>query len=454
MKRNNHYIMTLLLAFTLFMTACEKIEPDFFDENTQGAYFDYEYAYQFERVVNFRDYTIGEPQEVPVKINIKLLGYLTDEARTLSIKTKAVDDYELAQITVPEVKFADKEYQKEIEVLVKRPDVENDTTAVCVYIDSDGDLDSWIDGKNEFTIYITESYEKPSNWSETVNSYMGTWSTENHKFLANFTNDNYYYNKFYDNENMLDKQDVMKDLNERIVNSVLAGEIETPISGDVPFLANIYNPKYNEPYFWKDCPEEIGVFYIKKFLTLNRKLDISTIKNVIETYTSEEAGNYIKENANEIHKEDVLFMMDEYYRYSRLGYTFHEYKEAFWIGLKKSVIYNVRIPYWWEDPDKLGCKDVVEKYFGEYYHIDKDGKQRDDKYRFMLEAMMTERGTENFIIAELFPFTADLANYTWSWDASAGGEEKIKECYKIIKAAYDKVPAGIFDFTFPELNIE
>ena len=32
--------------------------------------------------------------------------------------------------------------------------------------------------------------------------------------------------------------------------------------------------------------------------------------------------------------------------------------------------------------------------------------------------------------------------------------EADKECYKAFKAAYDAAPAGTYNFTFPELNIE
>ena len=90
MKRENHYI-ALLLALTLFFTACDKIEPEFFDEDYNGAYFDYQYAADFEKTLNFGEYIVGNPQEIPVILNIKLLGYLQDETRSLSIKTKEVE---------------------------------------------------------------------------------------------------------------------------------------------------------------------------------------------------------------------------------------------------------------------------------------------------------------------------------------------------------------------------
>ena len=51
MKRENHYIVWLI-GLALTFTACEKIEPDFFDEDYNGAYFDYQYSADFENIVS------------------------------------------------------------------------------------------------------------------------------------------------------------------------------------------------------------------------------------------------------------------------------------------------------------------------------------------------------------------------------------------------------------------
>ena len=108
------------------LTACEGREPDLFDEDSNGAYFDYEYATDFEHTLNFSDYIVGNPDTVTVTLKVKLLGYLMDEARTLSVKTKDIVGYEPADVTIEEVVFANKEYEKQIEVKVKRPAVENE----------------------------------------------------------------------------------------------------------------------------------------------------------------------------------------------------------------------------------------------------------------------------------------------------------------------------------------
>ena len=56
MKKRIQYIVGLL-CLTFTFAACEKIEPELFDEGANGAYFDYSYAADFERTLNFGEHT-------------------------------------------------------------------------------------------------------------------------------------------------------------------------------------------------------------------------------------------------------------------------------------------------------------------------------------------------------------------------------------------------------------
>ena len=87
MKKIFRYIICLFSA-VLVLTACEKIEPELFDENANGAYFDYNSASDFNKTLNFSNHIVGNPDTVSVELNVKLLGYLMDRARTLAVKTK------------------------------------------------------------------------------------------------------------------------------------------------------------------------------------------------------------------------------------------------------------------------------------------------------------------------------------------------------------------------------
>jgi hypothetical protein len=124
-------------------------------------------------------------------------------------------------------------------------------------------------------------------------------------------------------------------------------------------------------------------------------------------------------------------MQNAYYNYPELGYTIDQYKDLMWVEVEQDAIYidNVngksymRIPYWWEDPNNLGTGEIVKKYFGEY---------SDEKYQFMIKTMTKNEGTEDFVIATILPFTITENGY--GWDETVGGEERLKECYRIIKA--------------------
>jgi hypothetical protein len=131
-------------------------------------------------------------------------------------------------------------------------------------------------------------------------------------------------------------------------------------------------------------------------------------------------------------------------------YPISEYKNLIWVEIKNSVNYTVRIPFWWEDPENLGTADIVKRYFGEY---------QDDKYQFMLKTMMKEDGIDDFIAASILPFAYDRENGTYCWDESPlgknglSGENRLKECYRIIKAANDKRPPSR-RFDIPEVDID
>ena len=131
MKKSIHNIVWLSLSVLLF-AACESREPDLFDKGANGAYFDYEYAADFEKNLNFSDHIVGNPDTVSVKLKVKLLGYLMEDARSLSVKTKEVEGYAMAEVSIDEVVFSDNEYEKEIEIKVKRPSVEDSVYAVCI----------------------------------------------------------------------------------------------------------------------------------------------------------------------------------------------------------------------------------------------------------------------------------------------------------------------------------
>ena len=445
MKRKNQYT-AWLLALALTFTACDTIEPDFFDENYNGAYFDYQNASDYETTLNFAEYIVGNPQVKNVALNIKLLGYLTDETRNLSIKTKGVEGYELAKVTIPDVTFGNKEYQKEIEVFVERPEAEDVTYAVCIYLDGEGDLGTGIAGKNEYTIYVKESHEKPSFWDSTImDRLLGIWDRDKHAYLANFTGDDYYLNTLY-KDSRYNSTDIVK-LNNNVVNAMLAEEPSEPITVNFPIIKMEDFPEYNEPYFWNK--EIIGEFNLEKFDYFVRATGITGTADIIQKY--EEAINKLTDVVKNYNKDAVLNMLNEYYNYPKMGYTIDQYKEYTWAKIYKNNNYinkgiYLRIPYWWEDPDNLGTAEIVKKYFGEY---------DDKKYQFMLYTIIDlDGGADNFNPASILPFTFDAENNSYDWDETVGGEKRLKECYKAIKEANDRRKPASLKFDIPDVALD
>ncbi len=436
MKSNNmkkvYYNMVWLLCVVLVFAACEKRDPDFFDEGANGAYFDYEYATDFDMELNFAEHIVGNPDTVSMMLNVKLLGYLMEEGRTLAVKTKEIAGCELADVTIDEVVFANKEYEKEIEVKVKRPEVEDIIYGVCIYLDGSGDIGAGITGKDSINLFVTESYEMPLVWYSHMDTYLGTWSKEKHIFLANHTGDNHFYNSLYDENSGQHLFTPIINLSVSAVNALLANESAEPIMVEFPILQESDYPAYQEPYFWKEYKDILGVFRANKFCRFTAMMGGANTTNVAVLYASG-----VEEKAEDFHKIDVAEMLNEYYKYAKLGYPIAEYKNLYWVEMKNNLTYTMRIPYWWEDSDRLGAGDIVKKYFGEY---------NDYKYQFMLTTMMAAEGSENFIAASILPFIYNKENNTFAWDESPlginsfAGEERLKECYRIIKAKYDKLP--------------
>lgn len=430
--------------------SCEKYEPDFFDESANGAYFDYEYAADFDKTLNFGEYIVGEPDTVTFTLKVKLLGYVEDEARTLAIKTREVEGYELAEVDIEEVVFANKEYEREFEVKVKRPEVEDVLYAVCIYLDGSGDIGTAISGKDAVNLYVKESYDMPYVWYSHMDTYLGEWSKKKHVFLAKHTGDNHFYARLYDDDLGMHVFDSIVSLNVSAVNALLAEAPVETVLVDLPILKETDYPAYTKPYFWDEYKDLLGIYRANKFCRFTTMLGGSNTRDIVALYASEEGRLKMEEEAEGFHKSDVLEMLNEYYRYAEQGIAIAEFKDLYWVEMQNSMNYTMRIPFWWEDPHGLGTAAIVTKYFGDY---------SDDKYQFMLKTMMKEDGTENFIAASILPFRYDKEQNRYVWDQSPfgvallAGEERLKECYRVIKAANDKRP-GSRKFDIPEVVLE
>lgn len=444
MNKPIYYILGIL-CLTFAFAACEKREPDFFEESANGAYFDYEYAADFDKTLNFSEHIVGNPDMVSVMLKVKLLGYLQDDARTLTVKTKEVEGYELADVTIDNVLFSDREYEKDIEVKVKRPETEDVMYAVCIYLDGSGDIGTGISGKEEINLYVTESYEMPVVWYSHMVDLLGEWTKEKHIFLAEHTGDNHFYASLYNENDGLHNYSAIVSLNASAVTALLANETVEPISIGLPILRKDESPNYQEPYFWKEYERYVGAFRADKFCTLTAMLGGSNTIDVAALYANETGGQKMKD----FHKTVVSEMLNKYYEYAQQGYSIAEYDSLYWVEMM-DVTYDVRIPFWWEDSNDIGTDSIVKEYFGEY---------DDAKYRFMMQAMIEEEGSEKFMAASIFPFIYNIETHSYGWDQSPlgenqlSGEERLKECYRIIRSKNNSRPKPL-RFEIPEVALD
>jgi hypothetical protein len=231
---------------------------------------------------------------------------------------------------------------------------------------------------------------------------------------------------------------------------LLAAEPDEAIVVDLPIAKESDKPAYSEPYFWSEYESVLGMFRANKFCRFVGMLGGSTTRDIVELFASDAAKQKMDAEAANFHKDDVLYMLNEYYGYALLGLPVSEYRNLCWVKLDNAVNYKVRIPFWWEDPNGLGTAEIVKKYFGEY---------SDEKYQFMLKTVMKDDGAENFITESILPFVYDKENNTYAWDSSLfgtkqlAGEERFKECYRLIKAANDKRPPTR-RFDIPEVALD
>ena len=339
-----HYIVWLL-SLTMVLASCEKYEPDLYEEEANGAYFDYGYAADFDKTVNFSDYIVGKPDTVSITLRVKLLGYLQSEARTLAVKTKALEGYKLADVFIPDVVFANNDYEKDIEVKVIRPEKEDSIYAVCIYLDGSGDIVTGIKGKDAVNLYVTESYGMPSVWYSHMDTYLGGWTKEKHIYLADHTGDNHFYDKLYDNESGLHLYDSIISLNVSAVNALLADEPATPIVVDLPILKEGDYPAYTKPYFWDDYEEYLGLFRAGKFCRFTTMIGGSDTQRIFDLYASEESRQKMEEEAVEFHKSDVHEMLKEYNLYAQQGIAIAEYRDLFWVEMRDAVTYTMVVPF-------------------------------------------------------------------------------------------------------------
>lgn len=429
----------LLLAMSLFVVACDKQQPDFFDASANGVYFDYASSSELQQSINFADYILGNPTSLPVSVRLKILGYIDGDNRKAYVKTRPVDGYPEAMVVIPDIDFSDGEYLKNIEIAVERPAERDVEYAVCIYIDDEvpGSLGAGIEGRNEFTIFVKEQYTQPIGWSDTdwAVGYLGSWTPDKHIFFVNLLNNNdFALNGTLYDWGMLVQYNTLAVEEIRRLNQENPSE---PVAIEIPFNSDC---QYSKPYYWQQLHDKyIGEYSASVF---------STLASAVGANTTNEAellsGN--EERLISLNKMAVKTMMQNYNMYySSWSMSSTQFKQNCWFPMFDTIEYELVQPDCWSDFG-VGAGVKVKAYYGEY---------SDEKYSFMIKAWLKKQNAEgkDFVLWQMFPLIIDWSIFDAAWDEAAGGEEAIKECYKVFKAHYDEAPAGTYNFTFPELDI-
>lgn len=433
MKKYINYCLFGLILL-MFFFGCKKEQPFYYDSSQNGVYFNYDNEAEFKTEINFANHVLGNPTEVPIKLELKVLGYFSDNTRKAVLKSKPIEGYSLADVVLPDVVFEADEVEKEIEIQINRPAERDKDFAVCIYLDaadSQSQFGEGIAGKEEFQVYVKETYKQPDAWAAMGPMYLGPWTPDKHIFLINLSKDNNYTAKLYDYYSVVN-------FNKAAVDSLRTWSAAHPgekVTLDFPFVSD---NQYDKPFYWGEMHNEyLGEYSSNLFSALCESLGADT-SNEEEKLSGDES------KIKELNKVLVKKMMSNYNMYfSSWGLQCSNYKDQFWVPMFNDVDYEVVQPDAW-NPNSQGGAEKTNHYYGEYSV---------EKYKFMIETLLEKDGTENFVLVNMFPLKFDYATMSAVWDDSIGGESKIQECYKLFKDAYSSQPGGTYNFTFPELDI-
>lgn len=425
MRKLYLYILAIITAAGA-LSSCSKEDVAYYDKSSNGIYFNYQDTLHLADSINFADFVAGDMTSVTDSLQLKLLGYVADTDRKIVLKTKEVPGYPLPEVEVPELTLKAGEINKKAGIKIYRPEKMNETYAVAIYIDSSdpgSQLGEGIEGFSEFRIYVKEAYTEPADWAYPAGNYLGAWSPEKYIFMVKLTKEkNFYTYQKWDYSYPAKAVDSVRTYNQ--------AHPDAPMAFALPFATDA---EYNKPYYWNDRIEKyFGTYTSKVFTTIATACNLTTA-NEAEVMTGNDA------ELQTINKQAVAYMMQQYNMYfSSWGLPGNQYKSQLWIPMQADIDYEVTEPACWSDS---GTGPMLKKYYGDYSA---------EKYKFMIKTWLEHKGTDNFVLVQMFPVMNEWGNI--HWDTTLGGEAAIQECYKVFKATYDKAPAGTYHFTFPTIN--
>lgn len=420
--------MIYTAAALLMLGACSHEEIEVYNADNNGVYFNYDSESQLTTTVNFAEHVLGNPETLPVTLNLKVMGLKADSDRQVILKSRPVEGSGELQVTCPVIVFTPDTIEKEVTVMIARPEVRDSDYAAVVYIDSQdpqSQIGAGITGYQEYVIHANETYIKPGSWNRwsMLQMYLGDWSPEKHVFLVNLTKNNLYYNS--QNYNAIVNWNVMA------VDSLhkwKEAHLDEAVEIDIPFIAESMFV-YGKPWYWGDLQTQyLGEYNSGAFAAICSALNITT-KNEYESFVTTE------ENMKSLNKNAVRTMMQKYNAFYYDGWRRgSSYKNYFYVPMFADMTYDLIKPAPWSDTQ--GGADLIKQYYGEYSPA---------KYEFMIKTWLSHKGSD-FVLNQLFPVMNEWGYV--HWDSSLGGEASIQEINQIMRNA---MVGGTYDFTFPTI---
>lgn len=421
----NFLYKTMLLFFACgVFSACSQEEVAVFDESENGIYFNYNTQDPLSVTINFASHILNKPMEIPVQLNLKVLGGLSSTPRKVVLSTKAVEGRGEAKVICPEVVFGPDTITKTVTVMVQRPEVRDTMLASIIYLDTENpnsQFHAGIKGLQEFKIYVCEKYSMPKEWANFGEHYFGKWSADKQIFLVNMTKNNRFYssNDYYS----------FVKWNIEAITQVRVMQQENPQAEqviDIPFVSDNEND-YQKPWYWGVLQDKyLGEYSGGSFVGICSALGVNSA-NEYTTFVGNE------DQLISLNKQCVARMMEQYNIFYMDGWRAGDsFKNSFYVPMFKGVKYGIVEPRQWSD--KQGGRDLIRQYYGEY---------SPEKYQFMIDTWMDFKG-DDFVLNQMFPVMNEWGNV--HWDSTLGGEEAIKACNKLFRK---KMAGGTYGFSFP-----
>lgn len=424
-----------LLAVVFTLTACSQDEVDFYDKNSNGIYFNYDDEKDLSTTVNFADYVQTDPTEVEQTLKLQLLGYVADTDRHFVLKTREVDGYPLANISISANTLPAGAHELDVTYSVGKPEEMGVTYAVEIYLDpTDGDseLGEGVEGFDKYTVYVTEQYNEPTDWVYPAGEYLGSFTAEKYKFMVKITG----MTDFYTNA----KWDWSGTYVTNAVDSIRKYNKENPdnkLMLGIPFSSDI---SYSKPDYWTEEHDYyLGSYSSRVFAAIANAVGATTDDE-------EELLSGSEDRMKDLNKAAITYMMERFNSYYYWQMSPSQFKWSYsTLPMFSDIDYDVVQPECWQTYNDT--YDYVAKYYGEY---------SDEKYKFMLKTWLAYTdNTDDYAFVQLFPvyygWDSTWTNQTALYDEEMGGEDAIKECYRVIKAEYDKNPDA-YNFSFPDVE--